>query len=139
MTMKKTTNAIQEHYMIAKAHLETLETQERMIDRQYIIDNGITNPDGSTPRQTYCINDEAMFDDAINKVGEILESSGLWSEILTAREVLKIAEAKLIQYGLSIAPAGVRKTLEDSAKTNYTTRLKIIDLVMKLDASTVKA
>lgn len=137
--MKKTTNAIQEHYMIAKAHLETLEAQEKELDRKYIIDNGITNSDGSIPDCIYCIEDEATFEKANVEQAAIVEKSGLWGQILAAREILKIAEAKLVKYGLSLAPAREREILTKACKTNYTIKLKVIDLALKLDVSTVLA
>ena len=43
----------------------------------------------------------------------------------------------MIEYGLSLAPAGIRATLAKGAKDNYTTRQKLIDLVFRLDVSTV--
>ena len=43
----------------------------------------------------------------------------------------------MIEYGLSIAPAGIRSTLAKGAKDNYTTRQKLIELVFRLDVSTV--
>lgn len=136
--MKKTTNKIQEHYMIAKAHLEALEDREKELEHQYIIENGITNPDGSIPDYIYCIEDKEVFDKANEAQAATIEASGLWQEILAARTTLSIAEEKLIEYGLSIAPAKQREILKKAVKENYTTRLKVIDLVLKLDVSTVK-
>lgn len=136
--MKKTTNKIQEHYMFAKAHLETLEDKENELERQYIIDNGIINPDGSIPEHIYCIEDDETFNKANEEQAVTAEASGLWQEILSAREILSIAESKLIEYGLSIAPAMQRDILKKAVKENYTTRLKVIDMVLKIDVSTVK-
>ena len=39
---------------------------------------------------------------------------------------------------VSIAPKAERSVLEKSAATNYTIRRKIIDLVLRLDVSTVR-
>ena len=47
------------------------------------------------------------------------------------------AEDRLIEYGISIAPAGIRATLTKGAKDNYAARQKLIDLVLRLDISTV--
>ena len=44
----------------------------------------------------------------------------------------------MIEYGLSLAPSNVRATLEKGARANYTTRQKIIELVLRLDTSTVE-
>jgi len=136
--MKKTTNKFQDAYMIAKAYLETLEAQEREADHQYIIDHGIKNPDGSIPECIYCIEDEETFDRANAEQAAITEKSGLWNQILSARAGLEIAEEKLIQYGLSIAPEHEREVLMKAVKEDYTVRMKVINLVLNLDVSTVK-
>jgi len=136
--MKKTTNKIQEQYMLAKACLETLEDKENELEHQYIIDKGIINPDGSIPDRIYCIEDEEVFNKANEEQAATAEASGLWQEILAARSNLSAAEAKLIEYGLSIIPAKEHDILKKAVKENYTTRLKVIDMVLKLDVSTVK-
>ena len=136
--MKKTTNKIQELYMLTKAHLEALEDKQKELERQYILDNGIINPDGSIPNYIYCIEDEEVFNKANEEQAATTEASGLWQEILAARANLTTAEAKLIEYGLSIIPAKDRETLKKAVKENYTTHQKVIDMVLKLDVSTVK-
>jgi len=136
--MKKTTNKIQEQYILAKAHLEILEDKENELERQYIIDNGIINSDGSIPNRIYCIENEEVFNKINEEQAAIADASGLWQEILAARAALSIAEAKLIEYGLSIAPAAQREVLKKAVRENYTTRLKLINMVLRLDVSTVK-
>jgi len=133
-------NKQQKTYMLAKANLQTLEDQEREIERQYIINNNITNENGSIPDQIFMIDNEEIFDKANQEISEIIENNGLWDQILDARENLKQAEESLIEYGLNIIPTcfiGEKATLQKAVKTNYTTRQKIIDLVFKLDTSTV--
>lgn len=136
--MKKTTNKTQTLYMLAKARLQVLEDREKELEHQYIVDNEITNQDGTVPNYIYCIDSEEVFNKANEAQSTTIEASGLWREILAAKEALKIAEERLIEYGLSIAPDKQRAILEKAVKENYTTRLKIIDLVLRLDASTVK-
>ncbi len=136
--MKSTTNRYQRTYMLAKAHLETLESKHNEIERQYIIEQGITNKDGETPEAIYCIDDSDTFDRINLEFSELPEAQATWLEILEARELLKQAEEQLITYGLSIAPAKQREILARAAETNYTTRIKIIDLVMRLDVATVR-
>jgi oligoribonuclease (3'-5' exoribonuclease) len=135
--MKRTTNKEQKTYMLAKSYLETLESQEKEIEHQYIMDNKIVNADGAIPELIYCIDDEAMFDKANADCSRITESSGLWDEILKARKLLKIAEENLIKYALSLAPTREKSILTKEVSQNYTTRLKVLDLVLKLDVSTV--
>ena len=135
-------NKQQKAYLQAKAVLETLEQQERELEYKYILDNNITNEDGSIPNQIICIDNDEVFDKANNEIARMTEESGLWKKILDAREILKQAENDLIEYGLSIIPtthASEKETLTRATKTNYTVRRKIIDLVFRLDTSTVTA
>ena len=124
--------------MLAKANLDALEEIEADIERKYIAEHNIVNPDGSTPERIYCIDDEITFEKANTESAELPEMKANFKEILEARELLEEAENELIAYGISIAPEAERAVLERAAATNYTTRRKIIDLVLRLDVSTVK-
>ncbi|HHX67562.1 MAG TPA: hypothetical protein GX708_05840 [Gallicola sp.] len=133
-------NKQQQLYLVAKANLEILEDQEREIERQYIINNNITNENGSMPDQIFMIDNEEIFDKANQEISEIIKNNGLWKKILNAKETLKQTEENLIEYGLSIIPTcyiGEKSILERAVKTNYTTRQKVIDLIFKLNTSTV--
>lgn len=136
--MKRKHNTEQRTYMLAKAHLETLKGIQDDMEQKYIAEQGITNEDGETPKAIYCIDDSNTFDRINQEFSELPESKSLWQEILEAEELLKQAEEQLITYGLSIAPAKQREILARAAETNYTTRIKIIDLVMRLDVATVR-
>jgi hypothetical protein len=131
-------NTEQRTYMLAKAHLETLKGIQDDMERKYIAEQGIKNPNGEIPTRIYCIDDSEVFDRVNKEFGELPEAKALWHEILEAEELLKQAEEQLIIYGLSIAPAKEREILARAAETNYTTRIKIIDLVMRLDVATVR-
>ncbi len=135
--MKRTTNKIQREYMAAKALVKTLEEREKEMEQAYIAAHGITNPDGTTPARIYCIMDEAVFDKANEESSAEIAACGLEAEYNAAEDALKAAEDRMIKYGLSLAPAGIRATLEKGAKSNYTVRQKLIDLVFRLDVSTV--
>jgi hypothetical protein len=135
--MKRKYNTEQRTYMLAKAHLETLEGVQTDMEREYITTQGVTNEDGETPNAIYCIDNSETFDRINQAFSDLPEAKSLWQEILEAREMLKAAEAALVEYGLSIAPAKQREILARAAETNYTTRIKIIDLVMRLDVATV--
>lgn len=137
--MKKSTNKVQENYMVAKAAVKTIEARMEEMERQYIADNGIVNPDGSVPDLIYCMEDDTAFSKASEECSAMIVAAGLESELNAARAVLKATEDRLIQYGLSIAPAGVREVLQRGIKQNACTRMKLIDLVFRLDVSTVKA
>ena len=131
-------NAEQKAYMQAKAILATLQDEENALDEKYIKENNITNPDGTMPTRTYAIEDDSTAEKAIHEVGKLLADSGLWGDILKARELLKETENALISYGLEIAPASTRETLSSASKTNYTVRDKMINAIMLLDTRTVK-
>lgn len=125
----------QEVYMLAKAHLEALEDQEKELERQYIADNSITNPDGSIPDQIYCIDDKETFDRVNEGFAKMTEDNGLWDEILEAREMLKQAEENLINWGLSIVKKDMPKSLFQTLQNGlnrYKIRKQVIDLTLKL-------
>lgn len=132
-------NAEQRAYMIARANLDALESVHVDMERNYIKAQNIINDDGTTPERIYCIYDEETFERINQEFSALPEVKALWEEILEARELLKQAENQLIAYVLSLAPAREREILAQSAAANYTTRKKLIDLALKLDASTVPA
>ncbi len=53
--MRGTTNKFQRAYMIAKSHVQEIESQQEEIEKKYIADNGIVNADGSIPEFVWCI------------------------------------------------------------------------------------
>lgn len=136
--MKRKYNAEQRVYMIARANLDALESVLADMERNYIKAQNIINNDGTAPKRIYCIDNEETFERINQEFSALPEVKALWEEILEARELLKQAEIQLIAYGLSIAPAKEREILAKAAETNYTTRIKIIDLVMRLDVATVR-
>ena len=124
--MKRTMNKIQKSYMTAKARVQEVESQQEAIEKKYIADNGIVNPDGSVPEFLYCMDDDVAFEKANDECAALIAAAGL-----------KAAEDRLIAYGLSLAPAGVRTTLEWAVQRNAATRAKVLDLAFRLDVSTV--
>lgn len=131
-------NKEQKEYMNAKAILSALEDQENKMEADFVKSLGVVNPDGSIPTKTWAIDDE-IADKAITDFGKIEEESGLWAEILKARENFKAAEEALVQYALSIIPfKKEREILTQAAKNSIKYREQIISTVLKLDVSTVK-
>ena len=137
--MKKTMNKTQRAYMVAKANIQEIDSRKDAIEKKYIADKGIVIPDGSTPEYVWCIDDEATFEKANSELSALIISAGLEDELNAARAALKTAEDRLIAYGLSLAPAGVRATLERGVKQNATIRQKVLDATFWLDVSTVSA
>lgn len=62
--------------------------------------------------------DDAAFEKANDECAALIVSAGLEEELNAARSVLKASEDSLIAYGLSLAPAGVRATLEKAVQHN---------------------
>lgn len=137
--MKRSSNNIQRAYMVAKARVQEVESLQDAAEKKFIADNGIVNPDGSVPEFLYCMEDDAAFEKANAECAALIASAGLEEELNAARAALKTAEDRLIAYGLSLAPAGVRATLEDAVQRNAATRAKVLDLAFRLDVSTVRA
>ena len=124
-------------YAVAKAKLEALEEVVNEQEMAFILENAIENPDGSIPKHLWCMEDEDAFNIANTELGRIMTESGLEAELNAARSLLHKAEDELIAYGLSLAPERVRRTLEASARTDWKTREKILELTFRLDPVTV--
>lgn len=126
-------NKQQMAYAVAKAKLEALEEVANEREMAFIMENAIENPDGSIPKHLWCMEDEDAFNIANTELSRIMTESGLEAELNAARRLLHKAEDELIAYGLSLAPERVRKTLEESARTDWKTREKILELTFRLD------
>ena len=77
----------------------------------------------------------------MQETAKIVEESGLWEQILEARKLVNEAEDNLLKYALDIIPhknAHEKHVLQKAVKTDYTTRKKVIDLILKLDTTTIK-
>lgn len=131
-------NRQQKAYALAKAHLDTCKELLQVFESRWMQQRGITNPDGTTPKELYMLDcDEAEFDRLGEAIAAEPEHERLWRDQLDARKLLDDAENALIDYGLSIAPAGVRETLNANRK-RLAVREKLIDLAFWLDTRTVK-
>lgn len=126
-------NTVQKNYLTAKAFKEAIEAQMEEMEREYIASSGIINPDGTIPELLYCMEDETAFNKANEEFYTIIVENGLQKTINNARANLKIAENKLIEYGLSIAPVEIREVLEREVKKNICTRSKMIDITLQFD------
>ena len=82
--MKRTTNKIQKSYMTAKARVQEIESQQEAIEKKYISDNGIVNPDGSVPEFLYCMDDDAAFEKANDECAALISAAGLEADLLSA-------------------------------------------------------
>ena len=130
-------NAVQLAYAEAKAANEAAAEAYDEAEQKYIQTHGIKNEDGTTPRHIWSVECPEDEWDAINEAaGEDPEISEAWKIRGAAEDILRTAEDALIEWSLSIIPAGLRETLEP-AKKQYKVREKLIDLAFRLDARTV--
>ena len=90
--MKRTANKFQRAYMVAKARVQEVESQQEAIEKKFIADKGIVNPDGSVPEFLYCVEDDAAFEKANDECAALIVSAGLEEELNAARSVLKASE-----------------------------------------------
>lgn len=126
-------NQVQQSYLVAKALFETLQHQKERMEQAYIELNGIRNRDGSIPRNSWSIDDEALCEKAMAECTKIIEDSGLWVQILEARSKLLQTENELLEYGVNLMPQRVKAIFEKAVKQNLAIRGKVIDLTLKLD------
>ena len=73
MNMKRTANKFQRAYMVAKARVQEVESQQEAIEKKFIADKGIVNPDGSIPEFLYCMEDDAAFEKANDECAALIE------------------------------------------------------------------
>jgi len=130
-------NNYQKDYAIATAVVQEIEEAIAKVEREYIMTQGITTSDGSIPAYVYCIDNDEMFEIANQAISKKVIDLGLEDKLNKAKEILHEAEESLMNYGVSIAPEILRDTLLKGIKENYRIRCKMLDLVFKLDTSTV--
>lgn len=127
-------NNQQKAYATARANFEAISELSDQNEAQFILEQGIVNPDGSIPDRLFKIDDIDVFDRAC----ELFELSPLCldDEYKAAEKELRQAEDLIIEYALSIVPpniAGVLRELSNSIQT----RQQLIDLTFRLDSSIV--
>ena len=124
-------NKQQKAYITAKAALEAAE--EILAERE----KSFLEHRGRPEARLHEIEDELAFDSLLIEFYEDPEIVAMEEDVQGKRDALRAAENILIEYGLSIAPAGVREDLRRGAATQIKIRQKLIDLVVKLDTKTV--
>lgn len=134
---KNTMNTEQKAYAIALAEFEVIKEMRYQVEKDYIKTFNLTDENGEPLKSLLDIEDEdlwekhdATFESMLNEIS--------WKEKWIAADKKKTAaENKLIEYGLSIVPAGVRETLKRNVHI-FKIRKKLLDLAFRLDTSTVK-
>jgi hypothetical protein len=124
-------NKVQKNYLAAKAAYDTIEAMLAEKELKFL------QSKGRAESHIWAIEDEAIFDLLNEEFSKIIED--LYDDCVSARLALRAAERALIDYGLSIAPAGIRETLRRGSKEQFMIREKLIKTIMRLDTSTVPA
>lgn len=125
-------NKEQLEYLEAQAELKAAEEQEKELEREFLRKNGYD------VSYIYCIEDEIEFNRLNEEFAEEPEEKKVCNRICRARDRKKEAEENLIQYALSIIPMKKeRDILTVASKTNWKVREEMLEIVMKLDTSTV--
>lgn len=130
-------NAQQRAYSQALRSSEMAEARAAAHERAFLEARGAADRRGLPARRLWQVEDDAAFDALEAEYQADPVAAELQSTEMAARAALIKAEKALVSWALSIVPAGVRATLAPAAETNRATRKKIIDLAMRLDASTV--
>lgn len=129
-------NREQKAYALAKARKESIEDRFSKHESEWIRNHGIQNPDGTTPKFLWMMDDDEESDKRIEEYCNLPEVIAMNEELNQSKEALKEAEEKLIDYGLSIVPAEIRDTL-NSKRDHWKYRDKLINLTFSLDTTTV--
>ena len=108
-------------------------------ERAFLAARGATDRRGRPARCLWQIENDAVFDALEVEYQADPEAVKLQKADMSARAALIKAERDLVAWALSIVPAGVRSTLAPAAEKDHATRKKIIDLAMRLDASTISS
>lgn len=108
-------------------------------ERAFLAARGATDRRGRPARCLWQIESDAVFDALEAEYQADPEAVKLQKADMAARAALIKAERDLVAWALSIVPAGVRSTLAPATEKDHATRKKIIDLAMRLDASTISS
>lgn len=130
-------NAQQRAYSQALRSSEMAEARAAAHERAFLEAQGATDRRGLPARRLWQVENDATFDALEAEYQADPEAVELQGAEMAARSSLIKAEKALVAWALSIVPAGVRSTLAPAAETDRATRKKILDLAMRLDASTV--
>lgn len=128
-------NKEQKAYALAKAKAQTLFELQEEHEAEFLKGSGYTNEDGEIPERMWMIDDEKEFSRLCAEFDK--SPLNLTPQINAAEEDLRKAEDALIDYALSIVPAGPRETLNRN-RNSYSIRKKMLDLAFKLDTRTVR-
>jgi len=125
--MKKRMNKVQGDYILARAMWEAVNQVQKQKFYEFLSTKGLTENDVDDDNFETLNAEYDVFAKA-----EIEDSAAAW-------ENLKAAETALLEFGISIAPVKIRETLRKGLKMNTMKKLEILEMLMKLDITTIPA
>lgn len=130
---------IQESYGIAAALYDQCVKERNKAELQYLLRIGYKKPDGTDPKSPYDMGDisDEQFDAVTSAMMHDPEVSRANDNYYRAVENKTDKENKLIDWSLSLLPFPKEREVLNANRNNYTIRQKLIDLALKLDASTI--
>ena len=131
--MKRTANKFQRAYMVAKARVQEVESQQEAIEKKFIADKGIVNPDGSVPEFLYCMEDDAAFEKANDECAALIVSAGLEEELNAARPNKErgICMNKIRRKALQETPIIIPRRVKNKISAIYEHPNEIYSVYMK--------
>ena len=126
----------QEHkaYLQAKSTLAKLENLRDEKEKEYIMENGIANMDGSIPDHIWQIDDEDSFNHHYTTFGKRFQQSDLYQMTMAARVMLREAEFALIALKISVAPDEIQELLVMSCMCNPVSREQMIEYALDVES-----
>ena len=128
-------NKEQKAYALAKAKVQALFDMQQEHETEFLKGSGYTNEGGEVPTRFWMIDDEEKFRTLCREFDN--SPLNLTPQVNAAEADLRKAEDDLIDYALSITPAGPRETLNRN-RNRYSIRMKLLDIAFRLDTRTVK-
>ncbi len=125
-------NKEQKMYLAAKADLAVAEEYEKKLEAEFLKKKGYKES------SIYLIQDVIEFDKLNEEFADLPEAKIAWFSICQARDKMLEVEEKLIDYALSLIPMRKEREVLTAAKNNWKVRQELIDIVMRLDAPSVK-
>ena len=131
-------NKQQRDYKKAAQEKQLVEMRIHALEKVFLKGSGLMSEDGTEADRLYKIEDDDLFDRACKEFETLEGVAELNEEYSRTSKALRIAEDALIEYGLSIVPVSIARTLRDGIRNNYTIRQKLITTTLKLNTATVK-
>lgn len=131
----------QEAYGIAAALYDLCVEERNKAELNYLLRIGYRKPDGTEPKSPYDMGDisDEQFEAISTAMIEDPEVSKANDNYYRAADNRIQKENALIDWSLSLLPFPKEREILNAHRNDYATRKKLIDLALRLDASTIPA